>query len=55
MGKQSDWVKTQLRLPRDLHKQIGKGANDSQRSFNAEVVVRLEESVARQGSMKAAA
>lgn len=40
----SDILKTALRLPRNLHKQIHAAADKSGRSMNAEIVHRLEDS-----------
>lgn len=41
---QDDYLKTALRLPRDLHAKIQQIANDSGRSMNAEIVERLTRS-----------
>lgn len=38
---QDDYMKTALRLPRDLHAQIQEAATESGRSMNAEIVARL--------------
>lgn len=40
-------VKTQIRLPSDLHEQIVKAAEESGRSLNAEMVQRLDQSFRR--------
>lgn len=40
--------KTALRVPRDLHEQIHQAAQASGRSFNAEIVKRLQESFERE-------
>lgn len=42
---QDDWHKTGLRLPRDLHARIHEAAAVSGRSYNAEIVSRLEASL----------
>ena len=39
---QTDFVKTALRLPPDLHAKLHEGAEASGRSYNAEIVQRLE-------------
>jgi regulator of replication initiation timing len=41
---QDDYLKTALRLPRDLHAKIQEAATASGRSMNAEIVARLEKS-----------
>lgn len=41
---QDDFIKTALRLPRDLHEQIQKASESSGRSMNAEIISRLESS-----------
>lgn len=41
---QDDYMKTALRLPRDLHAKIQEEAVASGRSMNAEIVARLEDS-----------
>ncbi|WP_295541086.1 Arc family DNA-binding protein [uncultured Pseudacidovorax sp.] len=45
--EQSDFVKTALRLPPDVHAQIHAAADASGRSFNAEILARLQDSLAR--------
>jgi hypothetical protein len=44
MKSQDDYLKTALRLPRDLHKQIHQAAEQEGRSMNAEIVARLQAS-----------
>lgn len=44
MAKQDDFIRTALRVPPDLHKQIHAAAAASGRTFNAEIVSRLESS-----------
>ena len=39
-----EYVRTQIRLPADLYEKVVKGAEDSARSLNAEMVVRIESS-----------
>lgn len=43
---QDDWHKTGLRLPRDLHALLHEAAAASGRSYNAEIVARLQGSFA---------
>jgi predicted HicB family RNase H-like nuclease len=47
MSRQSDYVKTSLRVPRDLHKKLLAAASDSERSLNAELIERLVASFVR--------
>lgn len=42
MGTQDEFIRTQIRIPPDLHSQIKKAQETSGRSFNAEIVSRLE-------------
>lgn len=44
MATQDDYIRTALRVPPELHAQIHKAAKDSNRTFNAEIVARLEQS-----------
>lgn len=44
LSDQSDFLKTALRLPRDLHARIQQAAEASGRSMNAEIVARLQQS-----------
>ncbi|MBY0240311.1 MAG: Arc family DNA-binding protein [Burkholderiaceae bacterium] len=39
---QQDYVKTALRIPRDLHEQIVDAAERNGRSMNAEILARLQ-------------
>ena len=39
---QDDWHKTGLRLPKELHHRLHEAAAESGRSYNAEIVSRLE-------------
>lgn len=41
---QSDYVKSALRLPRDLHAQVSDDAERNGRSLNAEIISRLRTS-----------
>jgi hypothetical protein len=43
-AKQEDFVKTALRLPRDLHAAIHEAAREGERGFNAEILFRLRQS-----------
>lgn len=40
----SPTVRTQIRIPKDLYDQLQKAAEESARSFNAEMIIRLESS-----------
>lgn len=42
--KQQDYIKTALRLPRDLHAEIHQAAREGERGFNAEILFRLRQS-----------
>lgn len=44
---QDDWHKTGLRLPKDLHQRLHDAATSSGRSYNGEIVSRLEGSFNR--------
>lgn len=39
---QDDWIKTALRLPRDLHAELQAGADINAQSLNAEILQRLQ-------------
>ena len=41
MAKQDDYIKTALRLPRELHQRIQESADSKGRSMNAEIIDRL--------------
>lgn len=43
---QADFVKTALRLPPELHAQLHASAKESGRTYNAEILARLEQSFA---------
>lgn len=45
ISDQSDFLKTALRLPRDLHARIQKAAELSGRSMNAEIIARLQQTL----------
>lgn len=47
MANQDDYIKTALRLPRDLHAQLHLAAEKAGRSLNAELIARLEGSIFR--------
>jgi predicted HicB family RNase H-like nuclease len=47
MSRQSDYVKTALRLPRDLHRKLLAVAAENERSLNAELLERLAASFVR--------
>jgi hypothetical protein len=47
MAKQQDYVKTALRLPRDIHAAVHESAQHAERSFNAELITRLRESLGK--------
>lgn len=42
---QEDWIKTALRLPRDLHKQVHDAAAAEDRTFNSQLVTFVREGV----------
>lgn len=50
MGKQDDFFRTQIRIPAEIHRALKDATEDSGRSMNAEIVARLEQSFAAQGS-----
>lgn len=50
MAKQDDFIRTALRVPPGLHAKIHKAAEHAGRTFNAEIVHRLEGSFALQQS-----
>ncbi|AZV95184.1 hypothetical protein CBF45_16835 [Bordetella sp. J329] len=41
LNAQDEYIKTALRLPRDLHKQVQESATERGRSMNAEIIERL--------------
>jgi hypothetical protein len=45
MANQDDFVKTALRLPRDLHAAIRAAAEGASKSMNSEIIGRLQESL----------
>lgn len=47
MATQDDFIRTALRVPPGLHKQIHDAAEKSNRTFNAEIVARLQDSFER--------
>lgn len=44
MATQDDFIRTALRVPPDLHKAIHEAASSANRTFNAEIVARLQAS-----------
>ena len=44
---QDDFIKTALRLPRDIHAKVQGAATDAGRSMNAEIIDRLQDSFER--------
>lgn len=44
MATQDDFIRTALRVPPDLHRQIHEAAEKANRTFNAEIVARLQAS-----------
>lgn len=46
MAKQTDFVKTALRVPPDLHKALHKAADEAERTFNGEIIHRLKSTFA---------
>lgn len=57
MKQQDGWVKTGLRLPPELHAQLHEAAAAGRRTFNGEILFRLEGSFseATKGNAPAAA
>jgi Arc/MetJ-type ribon-helix-helix transcriptional regulator len=47
MPRQDDYVRTALRLPRDMHKKLHAAALQNGRGFNAEILERLAASFVR--------
>lgn len=45
-GKQDEWVRTALRLPRELHAIVHEAAKVNDRTFNGQIVAALRKSVA---------
>lgn len=50
MATQDDYIRTALRVPPELHAQIHASAKANNRTFNAEIVARLQESFHVHGS-----
>lgn len=50
MATQDDYIRTALRVPPELHAQIHASAKANNRTFNAEIVARLEESFSAKAS-----
>lgn len=46
MATQDDYIRTALRVPPDLHARIHEAAKANTRTFNAEIVARLESTFA---------
>lgn len=44
MAQQDDFIRTALRVPPDLHKSLHASATENNRTFNAEIVARLQQS-----------
>lgn len=44
MARQDDYIRTALRLPPDMHKALHDSADASGKSFNAEIIARLQAS-----------
>lgn len=44
MARQDDYIRTALRLPPDMHKALHESADASGKSFNAEIIARLQAS-----------
>lgn len=42
---QDDFIKTALRLPRDVHEKIQEAAKETGRSMNSEIVARLQQTL----------
>ena len=43
--KQTDWARTALRLPKELHQQVHEAAKAEDRSFNSQIVALLREGI----------
>lgn len=53
MARQDDYIRTALRLPPDMHKALHDSADASGKSFNAEIIARLQSTFGSlQGSMR---
>lgn len=52
MARQDDYIRTALRLPPDLHKALHESADTTGKSFNAEIVGRLQFSFRAQEILK---
>lgn len=52
MATQDDYIRTALRVPPDLHAQIHEHAKSNNRTFNAEIVARLQASLEATPSIK---
>ncbi len=52
MATQDDYIRTALRVPPDLHAQIHGAAKENNRTFNAEIVARLQASLEATPSIK---
>lgn len=46
MATQDDYIRTALRVPPELHAQLHEAAKANNRTFNSEIVARLERSFA---------
>lgn len=53
MATQDDFIRTALRVPPDLHKLLHRAATTSNRTFNAEIIARLQSSFDEQASKAA--
>jgi hypothetical protein len=49
MGEQDDYFRTQIRIPPELHAKLKAAQKDSKRSFNAEIITRLEATFEHRG------
>lgn len=47
---QADYVKTALRMPPSLHQQIHQAAERNHRTFNGEILARLEQTLSEEPS-----
>lgn len=50
MATQDDYIRTALRVPQGLHAQIHKMAEANNRTFNAEILARLQSSFEERGN-----
>ena len=52
MSRQDDYIRTALRLPKDLHEKLHSAAAENERGFNQEILARLAASFERDTVME---